>query len=211
MAVLNWDNPSDRHYETGLDRGMWCDKNNFGRPWPGLITVQEQIGLTSEPVYYAGQAVHHITNLGDYQATVKSFARPDSYLVDFHLFEGNVQIRPGVYFGGQAPRMFNFSWRSWIGNPIEGSEADYKIHIVYNAIAIPEKITSSTHTEDIEPRVFSWKIQSTANSTSGYAPTSKVVVDSRYTTPAALSNVEILVWDYGYFIDPDQILTLAGY
>lgn len=206
---LSWDNRIDRYYETGIDNGVWCEGTIYGRPWPGLISVQEQVGVTTEPVYYGGQAIHHITNLGDYQATVKSFARPDGSFYDFHLFEGNVQIRPGVYFGGQAPRLFNFSWRSWVGNPVEGAEAAYKIHILYNVIAIPERTISSTETDQPNPRILSWKIRSTPALTDGYAPTSKIVVDSRYTDPSVLSSVETLVWDYAYFTEPNQILAFG--
>ena len=204
---LRWDEPSGRYYETGIDRGMWTEGSfPVGRPWPGLVSVQENVGLSTEPVYYGGESIHYITNLGDYQATVKSYARPDSFYHDFHLFEGNVQIRPGVYFGGQAPRLFNFSWRSWIGNPVDGGEAAYKIHVVYNAIAIPERTSSATENDQPTPRILSWKIRSTAELTGGYAPTSKITVDSRYASPGTMSAIETMIWDYGYFTDPDQLI-----
>lgn len=204
--ALDWGDISKRNYETGIDRGMWCDGVFYGRPWPALISVQEQIGVTTEVANYAGQPVHHITNLGEYTATVKAFAKPDSSFYDFHLFEGNVQIRPGVYLGGQAPRIFNFSWRSWVGDPVGGDEAHYKIHIVFNVIAVPEQMTANTESNRPTPKTYGWKLRATPGLMNANAPTSKLVFDSRFASPATMSTLEILVGDYGYFLNPQQVI-----
>ena len=44
----------------------------------------------------------------------------------------------------QPPKSFSLSYRTRIGNDIEGAEYGYKIHILYNIIANPDPYAFTT-------------------------------------------------------------------
>lgn len=106
MSRLTWD---DRDYETGLDRGVFFPINGDGEVWNGLVSVQERSEeLSSRVRYRDGVKVVNQRSEDSFSASVFTFALPSSF-------------RPREEFG--------FSYRVM-------TAAGYKIHIVYNAMAI---------------------------------------------------------------------------
>lgn len=160
MAELVWGEDADKIYQLGIDRGLFQNAFSEGlsgpatwpTPWPGLISVEENFKDNVETVYWDGVAIHNIVTPGDYEAKVNAIHRPDSFME----YDGNRRIKSGVYLGGQAPKTFNFSWRSGIGNAQDGNFSNYKIHFLYNVVAVLDSVTSSTISDSPSFSEFNW-------------------------------------------------------
>ena len=199
MAELVWDEPLERTYQSGLDRGVFCNPvASPALPWSGLVSIEEDTKDVVTDVYFDGIAIHQTVVNGDYVATLETLTRPDFFVE----YEGNYKIRPGVYLGDQAPRIFNFSWRSNVGNPVDGQEAYRRIHFLYNVIAIPTQRSSDTLTDDVKANKFTWELRSTPADITGNRPVSHLILDSRNADPVKFGNVEALLYTdvYGPFI-----------
>lgn len=203
MAELVWDEPLERTYQSGLDRGLFCDTvTGPALPWNGLVSVDEETKDTVTDVHFDGIAIHQTVVNGDYVATLETLTRPDFFIE----YEGNYKIRPGVYLGDQAPRIFNFSWRSDVGNPVDGQDAYKRIHFLYNVIAVPKQRSADTTTKDVKPKTFQWELRSVPQDVTGHKPVSHLILDSRTADPAKFANVELLLYTdaFGPFIfDPN--------
>lgn len=186
MTQLQWDQVGDRLYEAGVDRGVLYVPNGPGVSWNGLISVNEKtIGNELAPVFYEGVKIAEAMSPGDYAGSLRAYTYPD----EFMLFEGTIDAGNGLYLGNQRPERFGLSYRTKMGNDVDGLDHSYKIHVLYNLLAIPAEKTYQT-TQGVEAMSFEWAITAIPEIVPGYRPTAHLIFDTRYMDPQFISDIE---------------------
>lgn len=192
MAKLVWNNVGDRFYETGVDHGVLYLPDEIGVPWTGLVSVTESpSGGEPKPLYYDGMKYSNLASAEEFEATIDAFSCP----VEFYPCEGRVAIQNGLFATQQPRQSFGMTFRTLIGNDTLGTEAGYKIHLVYGALASPgDKSYTTISADKNDPATFSWNISAIPPVIPGVRPTAHFMVDSRHTPSALLSSVEDLLY-----------------
>jgi hypothetical protein len=196
MAPLTWDQVGERFYETGVDHGVLYlpDQTgvyNTGVAWNGLTTVTESPSGAEPNAQYADNIKYlNLISAEEFGATIEAFTYPD----EFSECDGTALPSPGVAVGQQGRKMFGLSYRSRVGNDIDGTEHGYKLHLVYGCQAAPSEKAYATINDSPEAIAFSWDVTTTPVPVTGYKPTSLIVVDSTVVTPAHLQSLEDLLY-----------------
>lgn len=186
MARLLWNQPNQNQYEAGLDRGVLFLSNNPGLPWNGLVSVEESfIGGEATPYYFDGIKYLNLISFKSFQATITSFTAP----LKFAEALGDQPVVPGFVLTRQPRLRFGFSYRTKIGDG-----TDYKIHIVYNALATPSALNYKTMTESVEAQTYSWKIDAVPPRSVNYRPSAHFIIDSRKVNPNTLLVLETMLY-----------------
>jgi hypothetical protein len=214
MTKLVWDQIGERFYETGVDHGVLYIPNqqgvyDNGVAWNGLTAVTETPGGAEANAQYADNIKYlNLFSAEEFAATVEAFTYPD----EFAQFDGLATPAPGVVVAQQARRMFGLSYRTRLGNDLQGDDLGYKIHLIYGCQASPSEKAYSTINDSPEPITFSWEVSTTSQAVTGHRPTSLIVIDSTKVGAAALTQLENLL--YGTvganpsLPTPDEVLAL---
>ena len=140
MTAIVWDQVGERRYETGIDRGvLYIPGTSFtdpsiAVPWNGLVSVVEKETGSSKPYFLDGVKYMERYSPGAYEATIEAYTYPDQ--LDELL--GNVEIASGARIHDQRRnRLFNLTYRTRIGNDLDGTDHDYKIHLIWGILALP--------------------------------------------------------------------------
>lgn len=208
MTAIVWDEVGERRYETGVDRGVLYLTDDSGVPWNGLTSVTEKTtGNSESPLYFDGVKYGEHLAIGDFSATLKAYTYPDEFLE----FEGIIDVGNGLFVTGQMPKRFGLSYRTKIGNDLEGLDHGYKIHILYNLLATPSPKTFDA-ISDAQVSEFSWEISAVPGEISGLRPTAHVILDTRFMDPLLISDIErTLYGDSGANPQLPRISTLVSY
>lgn len=190
MAVLVWDAPGEKVYESGLDKGVLYLSDGSAVPWNGLTSVIEHFDKESQPVYYDGMKINDLIILGDFSATMKAVTYPEEFLE----IEGVYPVKSGVFYGDQRPLSFGLCYRTQIGNDIEGDSAGYKIHIIYNLTAVPSEKTYASVKAEPSLVEFEWNITAVPEEIPGFRPSAHIIIDSRTVDPLLLAELEALLY-----------------
>lgn len=214
MTKIEWDAVGERLYETGVDRGVLYIPDetgvyDTGVAWNGLVTVNETpTGAEESPQYADNIKYVSLYSAEEFGATIEAFTYPD----EFAPFDGLFSPAEGVSFGQQPRRSFGLSYRTRIGNDLEGDSLGYKIHLVYGCRATPSEKSYSTVNDSPEAITFSWEVTTLPVAVTGGRPTSLVVIDSTKVAEAALESLEDIL--YGTTEDdpalplPDEIVNI---
>lgn len=186
MSAIVWDEIGSRSYEGGVSHGVLYKEDGYGIPWNGMTAVEETGFNSTESDYFDGVKFNDVVTIGDYVATLRAFTYPDEFL----YFEGVFEDQPGFYVTQQEPNSFGLSYRTQIGDAVNGLEAGYKIHLVYNLTAVPTTKSYETISDDFEPSEFEWTITGVPEEIEGFRPTCHVIIDSRYIDPFLLEDLE---------------------
>lgn len=190
MAVLVWDDVADREFETGLDRGVLYPPEAPAVPWNGLTSIMEKFEQQRQPIYFDGMKINDLITLGDFEGTMKAVTYPD----EFTELEGMSQANPGMFLGNQRPEIFGLSYRTLVGNAVDGETAAYKIHILYNVTAVPADRTWATLTDSPTLVEFEWDISAVPEEVTGFRPTAHIVINSKDFDPDLLSLLEDILY-----------------
>lgn len=190
MTKIVWDAVGSRVYENGVDRGVLYLPDGSSVPWNGLTAVIEKINKTATGVYFDGVKISNILTAGDFAATLKAVTYPDEFLE----LEGAGELRNGVYLSDQRPQTFALSYRTMVGNDVEGREAGYKLHILYNVLAVPSDKTYASLADDPMLVEFEWNLTAVPEDIDGFSATSHLIIDSRKVDPLLLEEIEILLY-----------------
>lgn len=202
MTQLLWDQVGSREFETGLDRGvLYCTDGRIV-PWNGLRSVTEKVARDTEVVYYDGKKINQLISGGEFSGVLKAVTYPD----EFDSLSGMGDIRPGVRIYEQRPQMFNLSYRTLIGNDID-QDAGYKIHILYNAFAVPQDNTFNSVSDQGKMLEFGWDIYTIPEEIPGYYPTSHISVSTLDTDPWMIEDLEAML--YGSDGSDPELLPLS--
>lgn len=196
MPALSWDAIGDRFYETGVDHGVLYipDVNGVyatGVAWNGLTAVTESPSGAEPTALYADNIKYlNLFSAEEFMATIEAYTYPD----EFAVFDGLATPEPGLVLGQQPRKTFGLSYRTRIGNDVDGNAHGYKIHMVYGCQASPSEKSYNTINDSPEAITFSWEVATTPAPVTGYEPTSLMVVDSRTADPADLAALELLLY-----------------
>lgn len=204
MAKLNWGGPGEREFELGVDRGVLYPKVGSGIAWSGLISVSESdTGGDPTAFYLDGIKFQEIPKLEEYGATIEAFTYPD----EFGRIDGSIAIANGLFATQQRRQQFGFSYRTKIGNDLNGMDHGYKIHLVYNALASPSERGNKSMSDSSDVVNFSWNITATPVFVAGAKPSAHFIIDSTDTEAGVLSAIEEAL--YGSSISEPRLPTPA--
>lgn len=186
---LAWGKVGERRYEAGIDRGvLYID--GMGYAWSGLTSVKEgHSGGESRAYYVDGVRYANRLTLEEFEATIEAYTYPE----EFGACDGTKSLGNGLFVTQQRRKQFGFSYRTLIGNDVEGLEHGYKLHIVYNALAQPFDRSHDTISDSFTPSVFSWKV-ATKPPVLDFTPTSHFIIDSRSTPDGLMTQIEDLLY-----------------
>jgi hypothetical protein len=196
MAPLTWDQVGERLYETGVDHGVLylpddAGVYNTGFAWNGLTTVTESpSGAEASPQYADNIKYLNMISAEEFGATIEAFTYPE----EFGQCDGTELPAPGVAVGQQGRKMFGLSYRTKVGNDVDGTEFGYKLHLLYGCQAAPSEKAYATINDSPEAISFSWEVTSTPVPVTGHKPTSLIVVDSTVVDPTDLASLEDLLY-----------------
>ena len=191
MTRITWDDTGERRFSVGVDRGvLYLGDPAMGAAWAGLLGVDEITEEGSAPYFIDGVKYLDVETGGDFKATVRAFTYPSA----LDAYTGFAYRGSGLYAADQPPSLVNLSWRTLIGNDVDGVDHGYKIHIVWNAMMVPEVATHNTLGADPELVEFSWDLTAVPVSVPGYKPTAHLVLDSTQLDPAILALFENTIY-----------------
>ena len=207
MTALVWDRVEDRRFETGIERGVLFPLDGDAQPWNGLVSVTENRAREIKSYYIDGiKFLDHIVP-GSFSGKIQAYTYPD--VLDVVL--GTQEFAPGVNVHDQRPGMFHLSYRTLLGDVLEGLDAGYKLHLVYNLSASPVDTVFTTVGEKVDPNLFEWNVSGIQTSMWGVRPTNHLSFNSLTVDPEVLELVESKI--YGTEEDeptmPDLVELLA--
>lgn len=180
MSKLIWDKTGERYYETGVKNGVLYTvdaegKYTKGVAWNGLTAVTESpSGAEANPLYADDIKYLNLMSAEEFGCTIEAYTYPD----EFGACNGETELVPGVKIGQQKRSTFGFSYRTSLGNDVDGSDYGYKIHVVYGCLASPSEKAYATINDSPEAITFSWEVTTTPVSVDGFKPTAHLEIDS---------------------------------
>lgn len=187
---IQWDRPSDRQVEIGLDRGVFYPKGGTPVAWNGLTGVEESGGDGTVEYYIDGRPYLYFPKPKEYKATLKAFTYPDA----FSDIMGEAEITDGMFLDSQIGDSFGLSYRTLVANATSGDQAAYKIHLIYNAVVVPSTRSFGTLGGSVNPNEFSWDIQAVPVPVVGYRPTAHVTIYTKHMEPGKIQAIETLLY-----------------
>ena len=216
MAKIVWDQTGARFYETGVDHGVFYERDTTGEykngvAWNGLINVSESpSGAEPSPLYADNIKYLNLMSVEEFGCSIEAYTYPD----EFELCDGSAEVVEGVKIGQQPRKTFGLCYRTKVGNDVVGDELGYKLHLVYGCMASPSEKAYGTINDSPEAITFSWEITTTPVPVTGFKPTASLVLDSRTADATKLAALEkILYGDEAAEARmplPDEIATLMA-
>lgn len=196
---IQWDLVTDRQIETGCDRGVLYLNDGAVATWNGLTSVDEEGGEGAAEYYVDGRPFLFLPKPKEFKATINALTYPDKFAVVL----GELEVAPGMYLDSQMGDSFGLSYRTKIYDAVNGENAGYKIHLVYNATVVPSAKSYQTIGSEVNPVEFSWAIQAVPVIVEGYRPTAHVIIDTRKMDVSLLNEIEDLL--YGTLTTPPSL------
>lgn len=199
MATLTWDEVGERVFQTGVDRGVLYLQDGTVVPWNGLTGVEDSSNGELKSYYLDG--VKFLENLTprDFVGKLKAYTYPE----EFDAVTGVVSVVEGFEAYEQPPKSFSLSYRTKIGNDIDGIDHGYKLHILYNLLAQADSYAyASVDQSGVKPIEFSWNLTGTPPKIDRFRPTVHVTIDSLKTPPEVLEIVENKLYGTRYGPNP---------
>ena len=195
MATLVWDEVGERFYQGGVDRGVLYLHDGTVAVWNGLTNVEESTAAELKSFHLDGVKYLEYLVPGDFSGKLTAFTYPE----EFDSVNGlvNVGTSPGFAFYDQPAKSFNLSYRTRLGNDLEGPDYGYKIHILYNVIANPDSNSFKTFSDSaVDPVEFSWGLSGTPPKLIGvgFRPTVHISIDSTETPPDVMQILEAVLY-----------------
>lgn len=209
MAGIKWDLQGERVYETGVSKGVLyplaAGAYTGGVAWNGLISVSESpTGAEPTPHYADNIKYLNLVSAEEFEATIEAYTYPE----EFAKMDGSAEAAAGVHIGQQNRESFGLSYQTRVGTD-QDSEAGYKIHLIYGALAAPTEKSYSTINDSPEAITFSWSITTTPVEMDGFKPTASITIDSRKANPEGLAALEAVLYGADAKLPlPSEVLTL---
>lgn len=196
MAEIKWDQVGERKYETGVDHGVLYLPNSSGEyvdgvAWNGLVSVTQSPSGAEATAQYADNIKYlNLVSAEEYGATIEAFTYPD----EFAQCDGTAQLAPGVLIGQQSRKTFGMSFRTLVGNDVDGTDHGYKLNLMYGALAAPTEKAYTTVNDSPEAITFSWEVTTTPVEVPGFKPTALLTIDSTQVPSAQLKALEDILY-----------------
>lgn len=211
---LVWDKVGERTYETGVNKGVLYPQEAGAYPkgvaWNGLTAVTESpSGAEATPLYADNIKYLNLMSAEEFGATVEAYTYPD----EFGVCNGEASLVEGVSIGQQARKAFGMAYQTKVGNDVN-SEAGYKIHLIYGALAAPSEKAYNTINDSPEAITFSWELTTTPVEVTGFKPTATLVIDSTKVDAEKLAALEKVLYgdtDVEARLPlPDEVLSIVN-
>jgi hypothetical protein len=186
MAKLEWGRIEDRTFETGVERGVLYPLDGPGVAWNGLVDVTEKVSREVKSYYLDGIKFLDHYVLGSYSAKLSAFTYPE----ELNEILGLREWIPGVRVHDQPVSPFHLSYRTLIGDPLDGLDLGYKLHLIWNLTANPSDNSFNSLANQATANTFDWDISGVQSSMWGIRPANHLSFDSRYTDPVILADIE---------------------
>jgi hypothetical protein len=215
MSKLKWDQIGEKLYETGVDRGVVYPQEGGAYPkgaaWNGLTGVTlSPSGAEPSPLYANNHKYVTLMSVEELGGTIEAFMYPD----EFAECDGSAALATGVRIGQQKRKTFGLSFRTLIGNDVDGTAYGYKLTLVYGALAAPSEKANTTVNDSPEAKTMSWEFSTTPVEITGFEPTSSIEIDSTKVDAEKLAALEAIL--YGSESEearlplPDEVATIMG-
>lgn len=213
-APLVWDNVGERFYETGVDHGVLYVRDNAGAypagvAWNGLTTVTETPGgADANPLYADNTKYLNLIATETLDGTIEAYTYPE----EFGQCDGTADPQMGVSVGQQGRKTFGLSYRTRLGNDVDGVDHGYKLHLLYGAVAAPSEKAYASINDTPDAISFSWGFSTTAVNVTGLKPTSLITIDSTKVDPDELQTLEDALWGsntaVAHLPKPDEVIAI---
>jgi hypothetical protein len=191
MPQLTWGDVGERFYELGVDRGVLYPLVGDGVAWNGIISVDEAPNMEQpNSYYYDGIMYLQVPRIEEFRATITAMHRPS----EFAASDGVATGLNGMLITQQRRKPFGFSYRTLVGNDLENEAHGYRIHLVYNALAMPSSRNYQSMGGGVNPSTYSWEITAKPPAMDGYRRTPHLVIDSLTAPPATLAALEDILY-----------------
>lgn len=193
---LVWDKTGERLYETGVSQGVLYPQAAGGTyptgvAWNGLTAVTESPSGAEATAIYADNIKYlSLMSAEEFGATIEAYTYPD----EFAECDGSANIATGVSIGQQNRKTFGMSYKTVLGNDVDGENHGYKLHIIYGAMASPSEKGYATINDSPEAITFSWEVTTTPVSVTGFKPTASLTIDSTKADPTKLAALEEILY-----------------
>lgn len=197
MSKIVWDETSKRLYETGVKNGVLYVKGSTGTAygkgvaWNGLTAVTESPSGAEATALYADDIKYlSLMSAEEFGATIEAYTYPD----EFAACDGSVELAEGVSIGQQKRETFGLSYRTVLGNDVDGNDFGYKLHLIYGALAAPSEKAYATINDSPEAITFSWEVTTTPVAVTGHKPTACLTIDSTKVDADKLAALEAILY-----------------
>lgn len=214
MAKLTWDDTGKRFYETGVKQGVLYPiqaggKYSKGVAWNGLTGVTESPSGAEATALYADDIKYlNLFSTEEFGATVEAYTYPD----EFAECDGSSTIAEGVTIGQQDRKTFGMSYKTTLGNDVDGNDHGYKLHLIYGAKASPSEKAYATINDSPEAITFSWELTTTPVNVTNHKPTASLTIDSTKADPTCLAELEKILYgseeEEARLPLPDEVITV---
>jgi len=202
--LLTWDDSGNRFFEVGVDHGVLYPQEADGTyitgfAWNGLVSVSEAPeGGEPTPLYADNIKYLNLYSAEDLNLTLEAYTYPDAFMA----MDGFMTPVAGVQVSGQNRDVFGLSYRTLVGNDVDGNQHGYKLHLVYGCQATPSERAYSSVNDSPEAITFSWDLSTLPTAVTGYQPTALITIDSRTAGATELAALEAIL--YGDSVGPTQ-------
>ena len=192
MAKLTWDDTGKKIFETGVDRGVVYPMSSTGtydngEAWNGLTAVNESPSGAEATKLWANNGQYgELRSEEEFGFTIEAYTYPDG----FAACNGEKELVEGVSVAQQTRQKFGFSYRSLLGNDVQGTDYGYLLHLVYGATANPSEKSRATVNDSPEAQTMSWECSTTPVAVPDMKPTAHIIINSTKVDPDCLEALE---------------------
>lgn len=206
MAKIEWDKIGERLYETGVDHVVLYEyaegQYKNGVAWNGVTNITEnKSGAEPSPLYADNIKYLVLKSLEEYGITIECYTYPD----EFKKCNGMAELEKGVTIGQQPRSSFGLSFRTLVGNDVDGESYGYKLHLVYGCDASPSEESNATINDSPEAKTMSFEVTTTPVAVTDHNSTSCIIIDS---TDPAIDKAKLAAFEKTLYGDQDGNATL---
>lgn len=173
MTRVIWNEPGARFYEDGVDRGIVYPHGAPAEPWDGLISVKSSpLGGDPNAFFLDGEKFSERSAPEEFAASVECFIYPES--LDDHIFD--------------------FCYRTGVGNDVDGQQHAYILHFVYNAMISVPDLTHTSRDDDPELDPITLDISVKPPLINAYKSSAHLYADIRFLNKYQIADLEALLY-----------------
>lgn len=155
--------------------------------WDGFTGVDSEGAEEAASFYVNGRPFLYLPKPKEYEGSIRAYTYPD----EFEPMMGIVEATDGMFLDSQVSESFDLSYRTIVE---KSSRVGYKLHLVYNAIVVPQSVAFEALSDSINPIEFSWDIKAVPVRVGGYRSTAHIVIDTTEITMSRLEQIETLLY-----------------
>ena len=171
MAQIKWDEAHERFYEAGVSKVVLYPMVETGQTavtgsdyaagvgWNGVTAINESTdGGDITKVYADNDKYLSLAAKEEFKFTIEAYTYPE----EFEACDGSIALEDnGIFATNQQRKRFGLTYRTEVGEDVDGMSVKYKIHLVYECQAKPSSRDHQTINENPEAMTMSWECETT--------------------------------------------------